>query len=238
MVNNPVDWSMSYCLPVMVVSYGPTDAPAFISPAPIAKEGEASDDDSDEEEDSVMGGRDEAKSWSDYGDAEAEDSTAWKAPFRWHWQKDDGKMEPYTDLVNEGLERQHDLWKHAGGPHLALTPPITRYVDDIPQVYEVDFRTNRQRHTRTNYVRSVSRLPVPVPSASVWTYMDEHGQWRRFDSYVQATIETGFQAYVAGHGQRVIAVQFPGRPERYEVNFATGMQRNMISGTERPVTRR
>lgn len=239
-VNNPRDWATSFCLPVLVASYN-ADAstpPSFISPppAPSADEEESGDEGEDTWSTAQSTAPHAPQSVKDEGEDEDEEEP-WVAPFRWHWQQDGGRMEPYTDVVNELLERMHDAWRHGGGPSRACTPPIVRYVDDRPQVYEVDFVASTQRNTRTNFIRQVRREAVPVAGASRWQYVDERGGWKRYDSMVQAQIEAAFQRYLASQGQRLVRVRFPGRPEEYEVNFALGTQRNLVHGTERPVRR-
>ncbi len=48
-------------------------------------------------------------------------------------------MIPYNDRVNEILETAYERWRSGQGPQKYETPPITRYLDDIPEVYILDF---------------------------------------------------------------------------------------------------
>jgi hypothetical protein len=106
-INNPVDKSAAFCMPVAVVRFGAT-FPTFITPPPTVQ--------SNPEEDAL-------------GVAEADDQTpvSTQCRFRWHWEQDGGSFEPYTDAVNTHIERAYDQSKRLGQA-VVRTPQIRRCV--------------------------------------------------------------------------------------------------------------
>jgi hypothetical protein len=196
-VDNPTDWNYAFNLPVLVVTYGPNSATQSSAfPNTIA----------------------------DYVD---DKSSPWRSPFRWHWRQDNGQFEPCTDIINEILEKSYEQWKLHGGPSTIVTPPITRYLDDRPETYKMDFQNNRQTNTKTSYQRIIDRRPTEKPPDNQnWFYQDEHGNWLRYESLAQNSIEKAFQSYRSGQGSSTIDIHFPGRPEIYQINFLTGQQTN------------
>jgi len=52
---------------------------------------------------------------------------------------------------------------------------------------------------------------------------------------VQQKIEDAYQSYVSGKGSSKLSVQFPGRPEQYEINFVMGIQKNTVSNEIRDI---
>lgn len=131
-----MDWSLAYCVPVCVVAYGKScDRLTWPTCDPGLGDG-------------------------DDGGGDDEPQQRWTAPFRWHWRKDDGRFEPYADAINNVLEQHHDLWKHSGGPARFRTQPLTRYVDDKPQEYDIDFVKTVQANASTGYQRALQRKQV------------------------------------------------------------------------------
>lgn len=161
----------------------------------------------------------------------------WRAPFRWHWLEDDHKFKPYTDATNEILERYYEQYRFQHGPSTVITEPLIRYIDDVPQRYEIDYIHLIQRNTSTKNPRRIERRPVPLTQTRDWFYEDEHSQWARYQLLVQDHIEQAYQAYVRTVGPSRVNIQFPGRPEVYEVNFSNGTQRNTISNVIRKIRR-
>ncbi|UJR19381.1 hypothetical protein I4U23_022511 [Adineta vaga] len=206
-VDNPVDWTYAFNLPVLVVTYG-TNTASRLSPFP--------------------------SDIPQYVDNES----SWNAPFRWYWRQDNGNFEPNNDTINEILEKSYEHWKLNGGPSEIVTPPVTRYIDDVPQTYKIDFQKNRQINTRTSYQRLIDRRPLQKPVDNLnWFYCNENGQWIRYELLVQNQIEQAFQSYRSGRGSSMIDIQFPGRPEKYQINFLRGQQTNKISNTVKNIKR-
>ncbi|UJR19686.1 hypothetical protein I4U23_022820 [Adineta vaga] len=206
-VDNPVDWTYAFNLPVLTVTYGP-QARNQISPFP--------------------------RDISTYVDNEP----SWNAPFRWYWRQDNGNFEPYNDTINEILEKFYEHWKFNRGRSEVVTPPLTRYIDDIPQTYQIDFLKNRQMNTRTSYQRLIDRRPLQKPADNLnWFYCNEHGNWIRYEVLVQNQIEQAFQSYRSGQGSSIVNIHFPGRPEMYEINFLRGQQTNKNSDAVKNIKR-
>lgn len=83
----------------------------------------------------------------------------WEVPWRWYWQKDDGKFEAYNDQFNACIEVAFGS-QHAQGRF--TTPPIVRYIDDTPQPHHIDFTKNTQTNARTGFVRGITRRKTQV----------------------------------------------------------------------------
>ena len=126
---------------------------------------------------------------------------------------------------------------HRGAPTV-VTPPITRYLDDVPQTYKIDFQNNRQINTKTSYQRVIDRRPSERPLDNLnWFYRNENGIWTRFETLVQTVIEKAFQSYRLGQAPSIANIHFPGRPETYELNFLTGKQKNNTTSMIRDIKR-
>ena len=161
----------------------------------------------------------------------------WHTPFRWHWLEDDQQFKPYTDATNEILERYYEQYRFQHGPSTVITEPLTRYIDDKPQTYEIDYINFIQRHTSTRNPRKIARTPVPLTQTRDWFYENEHNQWIRYQALVQDRVEQAYQSYVRTVGPSRVNIQFPGRPEMYEVNFSNGTQTNKTSNAIRKIRR-
>eukprot|EP00455_Lapot_gusevi_P050646 TRINITY_DN7387_c0_g1_i1.p1 TRINITY_DN7387_c0_g1~~TRINITY_DN7387_c0_g1_i1.p1 ORF type:complete len:170 (+),score=15.97 TRINITY_DN7387_c0_g1_i1:50-559(+) len=162
----------------------------------------------------------------------------WTSPFRWHWKQDSKKFEPYNDVINQLLEANFDQYKHHNGPSRFTTPPLTRYVDDTPCPYHIDFQTMTQYNAKTNYARSIRREAVAIiqPNAS-WEYLDS-AVWMSFDPMVQGSMESAYQNYVKSRGPSNCVIRVPGRVDQYEVDFVKGTQKNLSSATTRLIRRK
>jgi hypothetical protein len=217
-VNNPKDWSFSYCLPLLVISYNTsmTTPPAFLRAPKSASTSSSSPSTSH---------------------ASLPPAT-WNAPFRWHWAMDNGKFEPYNDDINSLLETYYDQYKR-GGASSVTTPPLIRYVDDIPQPYHIDFANNIQTNCKTGYRRNIMREEKDVLSSggTAWYYQDDSGGWRRYESMIEGQIQQRYLAYLKGGPSVVSPITFPGRPESYELDFVKGTQKNLSSQTSRRINR-
>ena len=206
-VDNPIDWTYAFNVPVLVITYGQQSV-AQRTPFP--------------------------NTISNYVDT----GPSWKSPFRWHWRQDNGNFEPCTDTINELLEKDYEQWKFHRGAPTVVTPPITRYLDDVPQTYKIDFQNNRQINTKTSYQRVIDRRPSERPLDNLnWFYRNENGIWTRFETLVQTVIEKAFQSYRLGQAPSIANIHFPGRPETYELNFLTGKQKNNTTSMIRDIKR-
>ncbi|CAF3368395.1 unnamed protein product [Rotaria sp. Silwood2] len=213
-VNNPIDWSAAFNLPVAVVTYGKdrSDHASYFAIATTS---------------SIQ---------SDY----LSSKKTWQSLFRWFWQQDNGMFEPYNDVINGILEQLYENWQLGNGPSNGMTPPLIRYVDDTPQAYLVDFEKKTQRNAETNFLRRIERhrlRQLEIETSRNWFYVNEHNIWTPYESMIQQTIETAYQMYASGQGQMTVIIRFPGRPEQYELNFVTGRQMNMITGEIRLISR-
>ncbi|CAF1228802.1 unnamed protein product [Adineta steineri] len=198
-VNNPVDCSSAFNLPVAVVTYGNDTSKNYPSPFTMLTT------------------------------SSIKTSLVWISPFRWHWRQDNRNFEPYNDKINNELEQFYEKWKLGNGPAIVTTSPLVRYVDDTPQTYSIDFQKNIQKHTKTNFPRRIERRamnPTKTALTKKWSFRNESNQWTPYDSFVQAKIENAYNLYQSEQGPSKITVQFPGRPEIYEVDFVAGKQMN------------
>ncbi|CAF4586410.1 unnamed protein product [Rotaria sp. Silwood2] len=167
-----------------------------------------------------------------------DDEPSWTAPFLWYWHQDNGLFEPYNDSINVMLEKFYQQWKFHGGSSTIETPPLTRYVDDIPQTYRIDYKNNKQTNTKTSYTRTIDRRPMEnPPNNRNWFYQNEHGKWIHFELLVQNSLEKAFKLYRSGQGPSTIDINFAGRPETYEINFLNGQQKNKNTNIIRHIKR-
>ncbi|CAF1002038.1 unnamed protein product [Rotaria sordida] len=135
----------------------------------------------------------------------------WIAPFRWYCQQDNGRFEPYNDIMNELLEKIYEHWKLHDGPAEIETPLLTRYLDDISETYKIDFQKNRQTNTKTFYQQAINRRLVSnLTNNRNWFYSNEHATWMRYEQTVENKIEQAFQFYCSSRGPSTIDIQFHG----------------------------
>jgi hypothetical protein len=206
-VDNPIDWEYAFNLPVLIVTYGQN---AAIQPSPFPNQ----------------------------ISAYVDDESPWKAPFRWYWRQDNGQFEPYNDKINEILEKFYEQWKLHGGSSTVVTPSLNRYIDDTPQTYKIDYQNNRQTNMKTSYQRVIDRRPIDnLPSNQNWFYQDEHDNWKPYEALIQNSIEKSFHLYQSGQGSSTIDIQFPGRPETYQINFSMGQQINKTTNAIKNIKR-
>eukprot|EP01125_Pyxidicula_operculata_P019769 TRINITY_DN7195_c0_g1_i1.p1 TRINITY_DN7195_c0_g1~~TRINITY_DN7195_c0_g1_i1.p1 ORF type:complete len:1883 (+),score=326.43 TRINITY_DN7195_c0_g1_i1:226-5649(+) len=218
-VNNPKQWTTAYCLPVLVVNFG-TDAGEikFIDTEP----------------------RDLMKFMKDDNIfVEQKNFEHEYVPFRWLWKDDSGKFEPYTERMSRQIE-SHYCDYISGGQSNYLTQPITRYVDDKSNSYNIDYQKMIQINSLTRYTRQVKREAMYIVDHSdvTWQYYAENNEWINYEDMVQATLEKSFLSYRNGKYQRSTTIQFPGRPESYLIDFVTWTQTNQTSNTQRNIRRK
>lgn len=212
-VNNPRDQQqVSFCLPVLVVTYDKTLHPLFHIKI---------------NEDCPFINQELVVAQPD-----------WIAPYRWLWQRDDGVFQPYTDNVNSPIEEAYSKFICGIGHFQYSSPPIIRFVDDKPQVYLIDFREMTQMNSVSHFIRQVSREEIKIPTSGSYTWEYSDGMvWNRYESLVQGKIEGAFQAYIRKQGSSKFSCQFPGRPEIYELCFAQGLQHNTVTKITRSIRR-
>lgn len=232
-VNNPTDWKMSFCLPVLVVTYGANKCQLpFITDFPLQKLPHHlfRSEDFPEEENSEDQGRSVQ--------CELTERSNWISPYRWHWKTDSGDFQPYTDEINGLIEKAHDSFQSGIGPGEYETPPLIRFVDDRPQSYRINFKNMTQINTTSGYIREVSRKEVRIQTngRTTWQYSDGI-VWNSYDSLTQGQIESSFQNYMNKCGPSRLDLYFPGRPEMYELSFAQGHQINKQTGAVRYIRR-
>jgi len=216
-VNNPKDWTHSYCLPLLIVNYGPKKG----TTVSLRKETEVPYclDNIIENSNSSL--------------------QQWSAAFRWYWQQDDTSFEPYTDNINEILEEHYTQYQFGLESAQFLTPPIIRYVNDLPQEYIIDYANYIQINAGTKYQRKIMRKKVEkMLNGAEWEFQNENNKWKLFESMIQNEIEQQFKMYLDGIKPGVVhSLQFPGRPETYTLDFIRGEQNNDNTNTKRNIRR-
>jgi hypothetical protein len=91
---------------------------------------------------------------------------------------------------------------------------------------------------KTLYPRVIDRRPMDkLPENQNWYYRNELDNWVRYESLVQNSIEKAFLLYRSGQGPSTIDIQFPGRPEIYQVSFLKGQQTNRTTNVIRNIKR-
>ena len=124
------------------------------------------------------------------------------------------------------------------GPTQIRTPKIRRHVDDELAEYDIYFSNNRQTNAVSGYARNMSRRAVEIANiTSQWYFRDESQRWVVYDTLTQGIIEQHYTNYRNGRGASVQTVEFAGRPEKYDINFVSGTQKNMNFNTVRPIKR-
>jgi hypothetical protein len=158
----------------------------------------------------------------DSDDDDDNDKSSWNAPFRWHWYQDNGQFEPYNDKINRILETSYERWKFHGGSSTIF----------LPEIYQIDYTNNRQTNMKTSYQRRVDRQLMDKSSDKKnWFYQDEQGNWIQYESLIQNSIDKAYQLYRTGQDLSSIDIQFPDRPEIYQINFLLGQQINKTTNT-------
>lgn len=222
-VNNPKNSDLAYNLPVLVVTYEKDNGIInFIQekPASLFYKLSCSNQKTDEE-----------------------DNRRWIPAFRWAWKMDDGSYKYYSDYINALIENYYTLFINNQASCTFLTPPIVRFVDDIPQEYFIDFDINTNKYTqknkKTNYIRKITRIKIDLVQNNVkWQFQNENGQWQNFESLVKDCIEDAFRLYFDKNGSpNFRGLKFPGRPETYTIDFVQGIQINENTKVERIIRR-
>lgn len=216
-VNNPKDFSLSYNLPVMVLNYKQELPPVKFLGVKI-----------------VQRQNFEHKMTNEIN------NKSWDMVFRWFWQTDSRAYQPYNDNISLLIEKEFVLYQDGKRDHRFITPPITRFIDDVPQIYCIDFIQQLQINGKTGYQRKIKRENVDISTSNaVWLYQDENDVWKPFESFVQSKIEQAFLNYRGSRGSSLLTnLTFPGRPESYTINFCMGIQINESSNTFRNIQRK
>lgn len=225
-VNNPLDFYTAYNLPVSVITYqndnGSVNFPN-INPVPLCFALEKTEN--------YQMKNDAILSQNIVSD--------WKQAFRWFWTTDSGSFQPYTDTINAMIETNFSFYQNGNGPQTFTTPPIIRFIDDLPQNYNINFKENKQINQKTGYTRKIKREKVELPTLKVkWEYLDEFNKWQAFDTLALNSLETAFRNYYDRQGpSRLKGFNFPGRPESYTLDFVEGTQQNEQTNTVRKIRR-
>jgi hypothetical protein len=228
-VDNPCDCSVAFCLPILVLSYDSKlpEIPWILSaPQPLPP---------------VVVGAVATTALLSLSSAKVGEAPAdvYIAPFRWEWW-DDTQFRPYTEDVSTMIESNLANYNERGGPPRFTTAPIIRFLDDVPQMYTIDFLRSVQKHPRTQNERRIRRSPVRLgPELQAqWEVLGDDGAWQKMDRLVVDRVESAFQQYCRGCGPSEIRnLEVVGRPERYTVSFVDGTQRNETSNKIRRVRR-
>jgi hypothetical protein len=80
--------------------------------------------------------------------------------------------------------------------------------------------------------------PSKITDTKNWYFRNELHEWTPYESLIQKTIEDAYQAYLLQRGPSTITINFPGRPESYEINFLTGRQMNKTTTEIRLIQRK
>uniref|UniRef100_A0A6B2LAJ0 WWE domain-containing protein n=1 Tax=Arcella intermedia TaxID=1963864 RepID=A0A6B2LAJ0_9EUKA len=215
-VNNPSDNSYSYCMPLLVIQFGTNQPTPFQGNFNLNQQ----------------------QSNNNNIQLDKLNDIGWKSPFRWCWKHDNGTFEPYRDDIHELIEQFYDKWKSNSSIVEYRTPPITRYVDDVPQPYLINFSTMLQINTSTGYTRSIKREEMRIHYFDAKWYCNQQNGWTRFELLDQDKLETAYQNYQNGSGQSVVVLRLlTGREDDYIVNFVTGTQTNKTTNTTRNIRR-
>jgi len=122
-------------------------------------------------------------------------------PFGWQWNDDTRNWKFYTEDVNLMIEIAYEQWKFYHGPSAFNTPPITRFVDDKPQVYNIKFDdipptattaqiTGVQTNTKTTFKRAIRRCTVESsPCGANWFYQDVNNRWTKYGPFLVLSIK-------------------------------------------------
>lgn len=156
-VNNPKDFSLAYNLPVMVLNYNQQLPPVKFFGVNILK-----------------------KQDLEHKMTKEINNKSWDLVFRWFWQTDSCSYQPYNDLTSLLIEKEFALYQEGKRDHRFITPPITRFIDDVPQIYCIDFKQQLQINSKTGYQRKINRENVDIPTSNaVWLFQDENDIWKQ-----------------------------------------------------------
>ncbi|KAL0212030.1 hypothetical protein RCL1_005656 [Eukaryota sp. TZLM3-RCL] len=217
-VNNPRDFSSSYCLPLLVLEMNRPEIPSqqvqykpVEIPTPVHFESH-----------SVV---------------DVDPTSTLSCVARWQWQDDSG-WKPYTEDISRLIESRWALFNEGEAVDSFVAGRIVRLRDDVPQDYLINFKTMKQTNMKTNYLRSIKRevVNIDVSKNSTWEYFDQ-GVWNKYDLYVQKTIEDRYRHYVSTQDSAIVKLTFPGRPELYMLDFAAATQKNLTTNTVRKIRR-
>ncbi|CAF1343402.1 unnamed protein product [Didymodactylos carnosus] len=125
-----------------------------------------------------------------------------------------GPMQKFVQTTIEMDDEANVAQAHSRPPSKNL------YLVTVVLTYEIDYQSDKQKNMKTSYQRLIERRPTEAPSNNQnWFYRNDEGRWIRYESLVQDTIETAFRLYRSGQGLSTVDVEFPGRPETYQISF-------------------
>ncbi|KAL0206955.1 hypothetical protein P9112_012666 [Eukaryota sp. TZLM1-RC] len=218
-VNNPIDFKTSYCLPLLFLEMDRVDIPkGEITFKPINV---------------PVPFHFESHSVSDYDPDHSLELVA-----RWYWQDDGGQWKAYTENLSRLIESQWSLYVLKEAKKSFIASNIVRLRDDLTQDYLISFESMTQKNIKTCYRRRIQRktVKVNVSGKGIWQFK-EGDLWKNFDIYLRQTLENAYKDYCGSSGHSVIDLSIPGRPEKYQINFAKAIQVNMESQKVRKIRR-
>eukprot|EP00760_Papus_ankaliazontas_P019634 PhM_4_TR18050/c1_g1_i1/m.43955/K03165/TOP3; DNA topoisomerase III len=156
-------------------------------------------------------------------------------PYRFMWLNDCG-WSYYSTFISMQLEEAYEQYMNHGGSATCHLSGVVRFLDDIPQDYDVIFGQDVQINCKTRYQRAIRRSQVHVATTDhFWCYYDD--AWHAFDDVANTHLESAYAAYCRPGGKGLTCVSVAGRPEMYEVNFARATQKNLTTGIVRSISR-
>ncbi|KAL0224637.1 hypothetical protein RCL1_002549 [Eukaryota sp. TZLM3-RCL] len=217
-VNNPQDFSVSYCLPLLVLELNRPEFPSqqiefkhVDIPTPIHFE------------------------YLSVVDVDPTSTLSCVA--RWQWCDDSG-FKPYTEDISRLIESRWALFNTGDAVESFVAGRIVRLVDDVPQDYLINFQTMKQTNIKTGYTRAIKRelVSITISKNYTWQYFDQ-GVWTKYDSFIQNTIEDRYRNYVSTKVSAIVKLFFPGRSEQYMLDFASATQKNLNTKSIRKIRR-
>ncbi|UJR16958.1 hypothetical protein I4U23_003856 [Adineta vaga] len=195
-VNNPIDWTYAFNLPVLIVTYGqaihrqlspfPTEIPYY------------SDIESLWMSPFQWHWQQHNRQFHSYNDTMNE---ILEKVYQ-HWKLYDGPTEIETPLLSSCLTDTSDVYKF-----------------DFQRNKQTNTRTSCSRSIERRLVRTLS-------DNRHWFYCNEDDTWVRHEQMAEKQIEQAFQSYRTGQGSFIADIQFSGHSEIYQFNFLKGQQRN------------
>ncbi|KAJ4456295.1 hypothetical protein PAPYR_8534 [Paratrimastix pyriformis] len=247
-VDNPVNWETSYCLPIAVVSMN-GKVPTFASGESLQSLG-------------PLPNPDERVLIQPPGYTPTAVATAAPAPvapvapvavaveegwcevnqadFQWSWNDDSGPAR-YQDDVNGRIETMYELFRFHRGQQRVVVGDLVRLKDERLQIYTIDFEKMQQFNERTGFTRRVTRERRATPPGGdptvQWQYEDQ-GRWFPLESAVQPRLNEALQQYRNAVGPGTgIELRVTGCFDTYRYDLINNAQENTRTRTSRRIRR-
>lgn len=211
-VNNPLHWTHTYCIPLLVVRFsGSTNHRSLSIQADLKFNTSAA-----EVPFSFLAPPELPNLSSSSASSSLSASTINTSVFYWRWRDDNGPVS-YSSEHSLLLETAYHAFH--GGSQAAVKVQLSskRLNDGIIGNYEVDISKMKQFNLKTNYTRSVERILVPLVAGKP-QWMFKGNVWLPFDAATDDIIEKNFVNYRAGH-PAMVTFQFPGRADQCKIDF-------------------